>query len=254
MKAMLLAAGRGERLRPLTDTTPKCMLQFEGKPLLEHWMDKLHLFGVRDVVINVHHLADVIVNHFGSGERWDVKIQYSRERELLGTSGALRQVKSLFADEMFLVIYADNQSTCGLHDIVDFHVRRGSVATMAACWIEDPRSCGIVGFDAQGRIERFLEKPTADQVFSHYINAGIYVLKPKIFDYIPANGVSDFSRDVFPRMLAAGALLHAFPYDGYVLKFDTFEDWEKTEAFVAYEKKLGSVGFLPRNRSHEESS
>jgi NDP-sugar pyrophosphorylase family protein len=241
MKAMLLAAGRGERLRPLTDTTPKCMLPFEGKPLLEHWMDKLHSFGIRDVVINVHHLAEMIVDHLGSGERWDMHIQYSRERELLGTSGALRQVKSLFEDERFLVIYADNQSTCGLHEIVGFHGRRDSVATMAACWIEDPRSCGIVGFDAQGRIERFLEKPTAEQVFSHYINAGIYVFTPQIFDYIPANGVSDFSRDVFPRMLAARAPLYAFPYDGYVLKFDTFGDWKKSEAIVSNEKKFDSV-------------
>jgi len=243
MKAMLLAAGRGERLRPLTDTTPKCMLPFEGKPLLEHWMDKLHSFGIRNVVINVHHLAEVIVDHFGYGERWDVRIQYSRERELLGTSGALRQVKSFFEDERFLVIYADNQSTCRLQDIVEFHGRRGSVATMAACWIEDPRSCGIVGFDAQGRIERFLEKPTAEQVFSHYINAGIYVFTPEVFDYIPPNGMSDFSRDVFPGMLAAGAPLYAFPYDGHVLKFDTFEDWKKSEAIVANEKKFDSVRF-----------
>ncbi len=254
MKAMLLAAGRGERLRPLTDTTPKCMLPFEGKPLLEHWMEKLHSFGVRDVVINVHHLAEVIVDHFGSGERWDVQIQYSRERELLGTSGALRQVKSLFEDERFLVIYADNQSTCGLDDIVEFHARSGGAATVAACWIEDPRSCGIIGFDTQGRIERFLEKPTAEQVFSHYINAGIYVFEPAVFDYIPANEVSDFSRDVFPRMLAARASLYAFPYDGYVLKFDTFEDWKKTEAVVANERKLGSLRFLPRHQTREQLS
>src|SRR5437762_818939 len=112
MKALLLAAGRGDRLRPLTDTTPKCMLSFEGKPLLEHWLYKLHSFGVRDVVINVHHLPDVIVNYFGSGERWGMQIQYSREVELRGTSGALRQVASIFGNERFLVIYADNQSTC----------------------------------------------------------------------------------------------------------------------------------------------
>jgi NDP-sugar pyrophosphorylase family protein len=237
MKAMLLAAGRGERLRPLTDSTPKCMLPFKGKPLLEHWMDKLHSFGVHDVVINVHHLAEVITDYFGSGERWEMRIQYSRELELLGTSGALRQVKSQFEDEKFLVIYADNQSTCELREIVEFHVRHGGMATMSACWIEDPRSCGIVGFDEQGRIQRFMEKPTAGQVFSHYINAGIYVFEPKIFEYIPSSGVSDFSRDVFPRMLEARALLYAFAYDGYVLKFDTFDDWKKSEASVANEKR-----------------
>jgi mannose-1-phosphate guanylyltransferase/phosphomannomutase len=245
MKAMLLAAGRGERLRPLTDTTPKCMLPFEGKPLLEHWMSKLQSFGIREVVINIHHLAGVVVDHFGSGDRWNIRITYSREPELLGTSGALRQVKSQFEDERFLVIYADNQSTCRLDDIVEFHARRGSAATMSACWIDDPRSCGIVGFDDKGCIERFLEKPTAEQVFSHYINAGIYVFEPAVFDYIPDRGVSDFSRDVFPRMLAARAPLYAFAYDGYVLKFDTFEDWKKSEAIVAEEKRLGPIRFAP---------
>jgi mannose-1-phosphate guanylyltransferase len=243
MKAMLLAAGRGERLRPLTDTTPKCMLRFEGKPLLEHWIDKLHSVGIRDVVINVHHLAEVVVDYFGCGERWDMHIEYSRESELLGTSGALRHVKSWFEDQSFLVIYADNQSTCGLHDIVEFHIRHDSVATMSVCWIEDPRSCGIVGFDAQGRVERFLEKPTVEQVFSHYINAGIYVFEPSVFDYIPKSGVSDFSRDVFPRMLTARAPLYAFAYDGYVLKFDTFEDWKKSEAVVANERSYRGTMF-----------
>jgi NDP-sugar pyrophosphorylase family protein len=237
MKVMLLAAGRGERLRPLTDTTPKCMLQFEGKPLLEHWIHKLHSVGIRDVVINVHHLAEVVVDHFGSGERWDMHIEYSRESELLGTSGALRQVKTAFEGGSFLVIYADNQSTCGLRNIIEFHSERRSVATMSVCWIEDPRSCGIVGFDDQCRIQRFLEKPTAEQVFSHYINAGIYVFEPEVFDYIPANRVSDFSREVFPLMLTARAPLYAFPYEGYVLKFDSFEDWTKSEAIAAEEKK-----------------
>lgn len=240
MKAMLLAAGRGERLRPLTDTTPKCMLPFAGKPLLEHWIDKLRLFGVREVVINVHHLPETVVNYFGSGERWDMRIEYSRERELLGTSGALRQVKPLF-DERFLVILADSQSTCSLRDLVEFHVARRSVATIAACWIEDPRSSGIIGFDDSGRITRFLEKPTAEQVFSQYINAGIYVFEPEIFDYIPARAVSDFSLDVFPQMLEANAPLYAYRYDGYVLRFDTFEDCRKSEAFFARETKLGSA-------------
>jgi NDP-sugar pyrophosphorylase family protein len=246
MKALLLAAGRGERLRPLTDTTPKCMLSFEGKPLLEHWIDKLRLFGIRELVINVHHLPETIVDHFGSGDRWNMQIQYSREPELLGTSGALRRVKTQFEDERFLVIYADNQSTCWLADIVEFHDQRGGVATMSVCWIEDPRSCGIVGFDAQGRIKRFFEKPAAEQIFSHYINAGIYVFEPAVLDYIPNGGASDFSRDVFPRMLASGVPLYAFAYDGYVLKFDTFEDWKKSEAIVANEKEQGLVRFVRR--------
>jgi NDP-sugar pyrophosphorylase family protein len=116
---------------------------------------------------------------------------------------------------------------------------------MAACWIEDPRSCGIVGFDNRGRITRFLEKPTKDQIFSHYINAGVYVFEPEIFDYIPSEGVSDFSLDVFPQMLEANAPLYAFCYDGYVLKFDTLEDCRNSEVFVANEKKLSAARVAP---------
>jgi len=236
MKAMLLAAGRGERLRPLTDLTPKCMLPFQGKPLLEHLLMKLRAAGVTEVVINLHHLADAIINYFGQGERWGLNICYSPEKVLLGTAGAVRQVQQFFGGERFLVIYADNYSTCDLNEIVKYHASHGSIATMSACWIDDPRSCGIVGFDSNGRIERFLEKPTSEQIFSHYINAGIYVFEPEIFDYIADDGECDFSRDVFPAMLSRKAPLYAFPYNGYALKFDTFEDWEKSQAIVRNEQ------------------
>jgi mannose-1-phosphate guanylyltransferase / phosphomannomutase len=244
MKAMLLAAGRGERLRPLTDTVPKAMLHFEGKPLLEHWIDKLRASGICDIIINLHHLGHIIAEYFGSGERWGVHIEYSQEAELLGTAGAVRKKEREFRDGPFLVIYADNQSTCSLSEIVKFHEERASVATMSVCLIADPRSCGIVGFDARGRIERFLEKPTTQEIFSHYINAGIYVFNPAVFDYCLEGGNSDFSRDVFPNMLQAGAPLYAYSYDGYVLKFDTFEDWKLSQDIVEAEKKRGvSAGF-----------
>jgi NDP-sugar pyrophosphorylase family protein len=240
MKAMLLAAGRGERLRPWSDTTPKCMLPFQGKPLLEHWLERLRAFGVCEVVINVHHLAETVVSYFGSGKRWDMAFRYSREPELLGTSGAVREVRSFFADARFLVIYADSQTNCELRKLVEFHAARGGLATMAACWIEDPRSSGIVDFNQEGRVTRFLEKPGGDQIFTHYINAGIYVFEPEIFDHIPAVPASDFSRDVFPQMLAAGVPLYAFRYDGYVLRFDTMEEWKKSEALAAKHLDAGA--------------
>lgn len=232
MKAMLLAAGCGERLRPLTYRTPKCMLTFAGKPLLEHWIDKLSASGIRDLVINVSHLAEKVTGYFGSGDRWGVRIEYSREPALLGTAGAVRQMRPVLGDARFLVIYADNQSDCGLREILDFHAPRRAVATMAVCRIEDPRSCGIVGLAEDGRITRFLEKPTPEQTFSHYINAGIYVLEPDIFEHIPADGTPDFSREVFPRMLRTDAPLYAFCYGGYVLKFDTFADWHQSEMWA----------------------
>lgn len=232
MKAMLLAAGRGERLWPLTDTLPKCMVPFQGKPLLAHWLDKLRAFGVTEIAVNVHHLADTVMNHFGNGEKWGVRIFYSREETLLGTAGALLKIREIFDRERFLTIYADSQSTCDLSEILAFHASRRSVATMSVCQVDDPRSSGIVSFDATGRIERFLEKPRSEQIFSRFINAGIYVFEPEIFDYIPGETGCDFSRDVFPAMLARKAPLYAFAYNGYVFKFDTFEDWKKSEEMV----------------------
>ena len=194
----------------------------------------------------------LVVDYFGYGQRW-ICTSSTFERANCWEHQALsiRPNRSL-REGGFLVIYADSQSTCGLNDIIQFYSGRHSVATMSVCWVEDPRSCGLVGFDDHCRIQRFLEKPTAEQVFSRYINAGIYVFEPEVFDYIPAKGVSDFSRDVFPRMLAAGALLYAFLFDCYALKFDTFEDWRTSEALIAEKRKLGPVRFLPRHGTHEK--
>ena len=176
-------------------------------------------------------------------------IEYFRESELLGTSGALHQAKSVFEGGGI------SRYLCGQSEHVRLERHHSILFGAPQCGYHVRllgRRSTVVGFDDQCRIQRFLKKPTAEQVFSHYINAGIYVFEPEVFDCIPAKGVSDFSRDVFPRMLAAGALLYAFLFDCYALKFDTFEDWRKSEALIAEKRKLGSVRFLPRHGTHEK--
>ncbi|OGS01798.1 MAG: hypothetical protein A3G41_04230 [Elusimicrobia bacterium RIFCSPLOWO2_12_FULL_59_9] len=232
MKVMLLAAGRGERLRPLTDTTPKCMLRVAGRPLLEHWIEKLSTNGFRDIAVNLHSFPDQVTSYFGTGERWGVRLHYSLEEALLGTAGGVKKLESYFELEPFLVTYADNLSSCDLVEFRRFHEKHGGLASMAVCWLEDPSSCGIVEFDDRYRILRFLEKPSPLEVFSHYINAGIYAFEPEIFRYIPDGGCPDFSLHVFPRILEEGHSFYAYPYRGYVLKFDRTEDWNRSLVFL----------------------
>lgn len=198
MKAMLLAAGEGSRLRPLTDEVPKPMVPIAGRPILEHNVRLLARHGVRDITINLHHKGDVIRRHFGDGAAWGVSIRYVEEPSLLGTAGgvknALRDV-----DGTFLVAYGDNLSTIDLTRMLRAHRERGAAATMALFHREHVLASGIVGLDEQDRVTRFLEKPKPDQVFSHWVNAGYLALEPSVLARIPA-GVSDFGRDVLPGL------------------------------------------------------
>ena len=210
-RAMILAAGLGTRLRPLTDRVPKCMIPLAGRPLLEHTVLWLRGYGVTDLVINVHHLAEVVERHFGDGARFGVRIAYSREDELLGTAGAVRLGARGF-EEPFIVWYGDNLSACRLDRLWARHrAGPGAAATIALFHRDDPTQSGIVGLTPEGRITRFLEKPTPAEVFSHWISAGIFVLDPRVLAAIPGGRFCDFGRDVFPALLARGEALYGYP-------------------------------------------
>jgi len=213
MKAMILAAGRGTRLAPLTGALPKCMIPIGGMPVLEHTLIRLRGHGVGEVVINLHHQPDVIPAYFGDGSRWGMRITYSLEDDLLGTAGGVKHA-AWFFDGPFLVVYGDNLSTCDLSRLARHHRDRGAMATMALYWRSDPTSSGIAELDAHDRIVRFVEKPRSEEVFSNWVNAGIYVLTPEILDLIPAGQPCDFGREVFPRMLAEGRALCGYRMQG----------------------------------------
>jgi NDP-sugar pyrophosphorylase family protein len=239
MKAMLLAAGEGRRLRPLTNTVPKCMVEVEGKPILERNIEWLCQHGVKELVINLHHLPHIIQNYFGAGSRWGVQITYSLEKEILGTAGGVRNV-AWFFDGPFIVWYADNLSTCNLECLSQFHRSKGGLATITLHSREAVTQSGIVGLDENDRILRFLEKPRPDQVFSHWVNAGILLLEPQFLNYIPADGAPDFSRDVFPALLAAGQPLYGYRMTGEerLWWIDTAEDLQRTQENMERRKSL----------------
>jgi mannose-1-phosphate guanylyltransferase len=230
-EAMLLAAGKGTRLRPLTETVSKCMVPIAGRPLLEHNVEWLRKYGVTRLVINLHHLPEAVMSHFGDGSRYGVHIDYSIERELLGTAGAVKKVAGLF-NGPFFVWYGDNLSTCRLDRLWEAHRASGGVATIALHYREDPTQSGIVELDERDRIARFLEKPRAEEVFSHWVSAGIFVLEPEVLEMIPPEGAQDFGRDIFPALLERGAKLAGYRMaeDESLWWVDTAADLRRVEA------------------------
>ena len=232
-KAMLLAAGKGTRLRPLTETVAKCMVEVAGKPVLEHHIEWLQKCGVTDVVINLHYLAETVMNYFSDGARFGVHIKYSYEEDLLGTAGAVKKVESFF-DAPFFVWYADNLSTCRLDKLWAFHQEKGGLVTMALHHRDDPTQSGIVGLDDRRRITRFLEKPQAGEIFSRWVNAGIFILDPAVLDAIPPGVACDFGRDVFPMLLERGASLYGYRMaeDETLWWIDTVNDLQQVQAMI----------------------
>lgn len=223
-QAMILAAGAGTRLRPVTDDIPKCMVPVGGTPILEHTIRRLRSFGVTDLVINLNYLPERVTEYFGDGSAWDVRLTYSYEETALGTAGGVKKVARHF-DGPFFVWYGDNLSTCDLGKLYALHRDREGMASIALFYREDPTASGIVGLDERDRITRFLEKPRPEQVFSNWVSAGILVLQPEVLDAIPDDEPSDFGRDVFPYLLERGAPLY-----GYRLSADEGLWWVDTPA------------------------
>jgi mannose-1-phosphate guanylyltransferase len=241
--AMVLAAGKGTRLHPVTEALPKCMVPIAGRPLLEHTVKILRDQGVRRLIVNVHHLAHVITDHFGDGRRFGVDIRYSLEHELLGTAGGVRRAfdQGLLGDRFF-VWYGDNLSRCRLDALTALHSRMDAEATIALHHREDPTRSGIVGLDDDSTIRRFLEKPTPEQVFSNWVNAGIYLVEARVLAHIP-DGFCDFGREVFPKMLSAGNKLAGYRMSAAedLLWVDSPEDLKRTEELINARQAQGAV-------------
>ncbi len=228
MKAMILAAGRGTRLRPLTNTCPKPMISIADKPLLEYVIRILALHGFDELVINLHHLPEIIQEYFGDGSAWNVDLNYSFEEELLGTAGAVQKAAGFF-DEPFLVYYGDQLTNADLSDFWQAHKRAGVQASLGLIWKNDPTSHGVVQLDRHRLVRRFIEKPQAHQVFDNYlVNAGIYILEPEILNWIP-RPPCDFGYDVFPDLLAGGQAIYGHHLKGQLLSTDTMERYRHTQ-------------------------
>ena len=225
MKALILAAGLGTRLGSLTRNIPKPMLPVGGRPLLEHIVELLRSHGITEIALNLHYKPDAILNHFGSGEAWGVRLRYSYEAELLGSAGTALRHLAWFYPDPFLVYYGDVYSDANLSDLMQRHLFSGAAATIAVYQASDPTRYGTVQFDKNGRVLSFVDKPPADRVLSNWANSGIYVLNPEVLHFV--TGIpSDFEYDVFPRLLDAGQMIHAYPLTGTLIDIGTPENYQ----------------------------
>ncbi len=214
MKAVVMAGGEGTRLRPLTSNQPKPMVPIVNKPCMEHIIELLKLHGLNDIVVTVAFLPQIVRGYFGDGSLLGVSIEYSVEESPLGTAGSVRNAAE-HLDETFIVISGDALTDFDLSEVIDFHKNKGSLITIALKSVENPLEFGVVIVDEEKRIKQFLEKPSWGQVFSDYVNTGIYVLEPEVFEYIPEGAKYDFSRDLFPKMLERGKPMYGYPLEGY---------------------------------------
>ncbi len=227
MKAIILAAGKGERLKKIVKEIPKPMVSVKNKPILEHNIGWLKSYGIEEIYINLHHLAHVIQNYFKDGANWRVNITYSYEPTLLGTAGAVRKIADEYWNNEnignFLVVYGDNLFNCNLEEILSFHQMKRGVATIAVYEKEEVSQSGIVVLDKEDRIIKFIEKPKPEEVISHLVNTGIYVLEPKVLDYIKPRKFLDFGKDIFPEMIEQGEKLFGKVIEGNLIAIDTPE-------------------------------
>jgi mannose-1-phosphate guanylyltransferase/phosphomannomutase len=214
MKAVVMAGGEGTRLRPLTSNQPKPMVPIVGKPCMEHILELLRRHGLTDVIVTVAFLPQAIRGYFADGETLGMDIGYSVEESPLGTAGSVKHAARQL-DETFLVISGDALCDVDLSELIAFHRERGAAVTIGLKAVDNPLEFGIVVTDDEGRVERFLEKPSWSQVFSDTINTGIYVLEPEVLRHIPTDRPFDFSKELFPYLLEMGRPIYGYAMDGY---------------------------------------
>ena len=236
MKAVVMAGGEGTRLRPLTSNQPKPMVPIVGKPCMEHIIELLKQHGFEDVVVTVAFLPQAIRSYFGGGETLGVNIEYSVEESPLGTAGSVRLAASRL-DDTFLVISGDALCDLDLTKLIEFHREKQASVTIGLKSVENPLEFGIVVTDEDGRIERFLEKPSWGQVFSDTINTGIYVLEPEVLRHIPKDRPFDFSKELFPLLLEMGRPMYGYVMDGYWQDIGNLDQFRQAN-FDALDEKV----------------
>ncbi len=224
MKAVVMAGGEGSRLRPLTINRPKPMVPIVDRHVMAHIIELLKRHGITDIVVTVQYLANVIQDHFGDGSASGVHIEYSLEEQPLGTAGSVKNAEHLLR-EPFLVISGDALTDLDLGKIVEFHASRAATATITLTRVPNPLDYGVVVADERGYVRQFLEKPSWGEVFSDTVNTGIYALTPEIFRYIEKGAFTDWSKDVFPRMLRDGNAPLGYVADGYWTDIGTIEEY-----------------------------
>ncbi len=233
MKAMLFAAGLGTRLRPLTDNLPKCLVPVNGRPMIDYPLLLLRHYGVREIVVNVHHHADQVEAYLGDGARFGVDITYSREPVLLDTGGGLLGARSFLDRETFVIINSDVLIDLRLDEVVRYHRKRQAAATLVLRKDSQAEAYGAIWIDPEGVIQRFLHHhvpghPSAE--LEQYMFTGVHVVEPRIFRYMGGPEPFSITRTTYPRMLACAERLCGFPFHGAWQDLGTPERLHSTAA------------------------
>lgn len=226
MKAVIMAGGFGTRLRPLTSNFPKPMVPVANKPMMEHIVALLRSHGITDIMCALFYQPEVITTYFGDGSAFGVKMQYRRAEADYGTAGSVRNVKD-FLDSRFLVISGDVLTDFNLSAALKFHEKKQAQATLLLTHHTNPLQFGVVMTDDEGKITRFLEKPSWGEVFSDTINTGIYILEPELLDLIPEKQEFDFSKNLFPLMLEQHMELYGYVAEGYWKDIGSLHEYQE---------------------------
>lgn len=215
MKAIIIAGGFGTRLRPLTYNTPKAIMPVANVPFLLHQIELIKKYGIKEVIINLHYLSDSIKKALRGVK--GVKLYYSIEKKPLGTAGAVKNAEEFFDDEPMVVFNGDILTDLNLRELINFHKAKKAKATLTLARVEDPTTYGLVLMAKDKRIKEFIEKPNWERVTTNTINAGIYVLDPKIFREVPFRTEYSFERQLFPKLLQEGKRLYGYETAAYWL-------------------------------------
>ena len=221
-KAVILVGGKGTRLRPITLKMPKCMMEVQGKTIAEHLFDLLKKYGIRDAIMSVGYLKEKVKEYYGDGSKFGMNITYVEEDEPLGTAGPLKLAKKYLTDS-FIVTNGDELKNINIPRMFRLHKRKNALGTIALTTVTDPSQYGVAKLSGS-RILEFVEKPQADDASSNLINAGFYILEPKVIDMIP-NGFSMLEKDVFPKLAKQG-ILRGFPFPGQWFDIGNIERYE----------------------------
>ena len=239
MKAMVLAAGQGTRLRPITDSKPKALVPVAGRPMIEYALLLLRHYGIREIIINLHHFGEQIESLLGDGKRHGLELSYSRETELLETGGGLLKAKAFLQDGSFIVINTDALIDLNLADVIAFHKSKNATATLVLRPDVNADQYGSMDIDVHGRISRFLQtsapiRPTGS--IRTLMFSGVQLLEPIVFDFMgAAQTARKFSttRETYPKMLSAGEALYGFCFEGFWQDLGTIERIRQAEESLA---------------------
>ena len=222
LKAMILCAGYGTRLKEYTKDLPKPMLPISGKPMLEYTIKHLASLGITNLIINLHYLADKIVSYFQDGKKWGVKIKYSYEEKPFGTAGAVKKAENLLQKtENFFLLYGDTICNENYQNLLNSHKNK-SEAIATIILHKRIKSNSIVEIDKENKITKFIERPQekGNHNKEHWVNSGLYCFNKEILEYIPEAVYSDFPKDIFPKLIASSRL-YGYPLKGYRQAIDS---------------------------------